>query len=73
MKPTKEEILYNHVGADGMDDGTLKAMDEWAEIYHKEKLRDEFKAFNSFVLKLEAEGKIWLVDSYIEDFIKTKQ
>jgi hypothetical protein len=43
----------------------------YAEEYHKEKLRDDLKAFNNFVLKLEAEGKIPLIDSCIEDFIKT--
>jgi hypothetical protein len=46
---------------------------QYAESYHKEKLRDELKAFNSFVVKLEEGGKIWLIDNYIDDYLKQKQ
>lgn len=39
--------------------------------FYKEKLRDNLKAFNNFVLKLEEEGKIPLIDTCIDDFIRT--
>jgi predicted house-cleaning noncanonical NTP pyrophosphatase (MazG superfamily) len=83
-KPTKEEILAKHGYKCAIDvkdkdkyieafvNPFLEAMQEYAEQFHKEKLRGELKAFNNFVLKLEAEGKIPLIDACIEDFIKTK-
>jgi hypothetical protein len=46
-------------------------MQEYADLYHKEKLRGELIAFNNFILKLESEGKIPLIDSCIDEFIKT--
>lgn len=49
------------------------AMQEYAELYHKEKLRGELKAFNNFVLKLEEEGKIPLIDRCIDEYLKTKE
>lgn len=57
MKPTKEEILAKHGYKCAIDvkdkdkfieafvNPLLEAMDEWAEIYHKEKMREELKAF----------------------------
>lgn len=75
-KPTPEEIYYRLCDEKIMNtdrhDIVMEAMQEYAELYHKEKLRGELKAFNNFVLKLEAEGKIPLIDACIEDFIKTK-
>jgi hypothetical protein len=75
-KPTKEEILKSKFKNSFLDldylELYLEAMQEYAEQFHKEKLRGELKAFNNFVLKLEAEGKIPLIDACIEDFIKTK-
>lgn len=77
MKPTKEEILKSKFKNSFLDldylELYLEAMQEYAEQFHKEKLRGELKAFNNFVLKLEAEGKIPLIDACIEDFIKTKE
>jgi hypothetical protein len=76
-KPTKEEILKSKFKSSFLDldylELYLEAMQEYAEQFHKEKLRGELKAFNNFVLKLEAEGKIPLIDACIEDFIKTKE
>jgi hypothetical protein len=76
-KPTKEEILKSKFKNSFLDldylELYLEAMQEYAEQFHKEKLRGELKAFNNFVLKLEAEGKIPLIDACIEDFIKTKE
>jgi hypothetical protein len=54
-KPTKEEILEIVTGKkDGYwPETVLKAMDEWAEIYHKEKLREELVRFTIFISKMD--------------------
>ena len=73
-EPKPEEILkkytFGYPAKLWADDAEI-AMQEYAEIYHKEKLREELKAFNSFVIKLSEEGKIWLIDTYVDEYLKT--
>ena len=75
-EPKPEEILKKYTFGDPAklwaDDAEI-AMQEYAESYHKEKLRGDLKAFNSFVIKLSEEGKIWLIDTYIDEYLKTKE
>ena len=57
-KPTKEEILEKHTKdsqwyAPVCDARILKAMQEYAEAFHKEKLRDEFDKINCLTGYLE--------------------
>jgi hypothetical protein len=54
-KPTKEEILEKHTKDSQWyppvcDTRVLKAMQEYADLYHKEKLRDDLIEFHKFYL-----------------------
>ena len=81
-EPTPEGILLKYYGGQSISiegknhkriwfDDAIKAMQEYAEIYHKEKLRGDLKDFNSFAMTLEVNGEFPLIDSCIEEFIKT--
>ena len=80
-EPKPGEILSKWEGHPGLslnDDKVrtgrqrvIAAMQEYADLYHKEKLRGDLKDFNSFAMTLEVNGEFPLIDSCIEEFIKT--
>lgn len=78
-KPTKEEILAKHGYKCAIDvkdkdkfieafvNPLLEAMDEWAEIYHKEKLREELIKFAEWY-----DGDIIPKELIVDKYLKTK-
>lgn len=79
MKPTKEEILKkHHKNARGhwvalTSNRALKAMQEYAEEYHKEKLREELIAYDEWYY---SQSTFTVTDGpsekLIDEYLKTK-
>ena len=79
MKPTKEKILKKYTFGDPAKlwaDDAEKAMQEYAESYHKEKLREELILFASQRNEqhfLDWESKYMISVNEINDFLNTKE
>jgi len=80
MNLTKEEILAAKYANDKWEpnfNGILEVMDIWAEIYHKEKLREELYAFRKFYNeRYQEHPDLYVADILridINDYLKQKQ
>jgi predicted house-cleaning noncanonical NTP pyrophosphatase (MazG superfamily) len=83
MKPTKEEILAKHGYKCAIDvkdkdkfieafvNPLLEAMQEYAEQFHKEKLREELKLFNDWMCSKQYDGLIPTIEQCINDYLNT--
>jgi hypothetical protein len=81
MKPTKEEILNKHLNKLPPEyvtyipkrerdarQYTLDAMQEYAEQFHKEKLREELIKFQTYC---NEEQVLYVSDFIIDEYLKT--
>lgn len=84
-KPTKEEILAKHGYKCAIDvkdkdkfieafvNPLLEAMQEYAEQFHKEKMREELKLFNDWMCSKQYDGLIPTIEQCINDYLKSKK
>lgn len=76
-KPTKEEILKSKFKSSFLDldylELYLEAMQEYAEQFHKEKLREELKLFNDWMCSKQYDGLIPTIEQCINDYLKSKK
>jgi hypothetical protein len=74
-KPTKEEILKSKFKNSFLDldylELYLEAMQEYAEQFHKEKLREELKLFNDWMCSKQYDGLIPTIEQCINDYLNT--
>jgi hypothetical protein len=74
-KPTKEEILKSKFKNSFLDldylELYLEAMQEYAEQFHKEKMREELKLFNDWMCSKQYDGLIPTIEQCINDYLNT--
>ena len=78
-KPKPEDILLNHIDKQSMDEvceniwpDMLEAMQEFADLYHKEKLREELMLFMHNGKNSGESCFDNLIESIIDEYLKTK-
>ena len=77
MKPTKEKILKKYTFGDPAKlwaDDAEKAMQEYAESYHKEKLRDELITYDEWYYSTSFyDIKDLITEQLVDKYLKQKQ